>query len=280
MFLKNLVFIGTLLLPLFSMTAQAGDQLRICETCNSYSDYSNAALQGITGPTSDIVSVLNPKTGNMLNFTVVVEIEPGAPVIKYVEAATITSSEYQMAAQATSGYASLLSFFDTTKEIPPALADSVFDVIGNSQKQNALSDYYNASITSGQTWSLYWAAIGSLGGTLSQISFTVDIIFPDGSRAVMRLSGINSPSSSRLFYLALMESYDTVGNRVPQTNGEFDYRRNDMFYAPTAESMYQLLELADRYNTPYLLFTPESYRGGGRVYFTDCNTVEDCVKPD
>lgn len=278
MFLRYLAISSTLLLSLLSATAQAGDQLRICETCNSYTDYCNAALQGITAPTTDIVSVLNPKNGHMLNFKIVVEIEPGAPVIKYVEAATITSNEYQMAAQATSGYASLLSFFDTTKEIPPSLAGSVFDVIGNSQKQNALSDYYNATITSGQTWSLYWSAIGSLGSTLAHIAFTVDIVFPGGSRAVMRLSGINSPTSSRLFYLALMESYDTVGNRVPQTNGEFDYRRNDMFYAPTAEAMHQLLELANRYNTPYLLFTPESYKGGGRVRFTECPAEDDCLK--
>lgn len=271
-------FLGTVFLTsLILNISYAGDQLRICDSCNSYNDYSNAALQGIINPTNDIVTVINPKIGTILNFNIVVEIEPGAPIIKYVTAASVSSNEYQAAAQATMGYSQLLDFFNTSKNIPPHIAGSVYDVIGNSQKQNAISDYYNSTITSGQTWALYWSSIGSLGGTLAQINFTVDIIFNDGSKAIMRLSGLNSITSGRLFYFSLMESYDSSGNRVPQTNGEFDYRRNDLFHAPTAESMFNLLRLAERYGIPSLIFTPQSYRGGGRVRFTECSAVEKCI---
>ncbi|PKM18403.1 MAG: hypothetical protein CVV11_13880 [Gammaproteobacteria bacterium HGW-Gammaproteobacteria-15] len=260
-----------------SFNSNAGDELRICYTCNSFNDYSNAVLQGVTKPTNKVISVYNPTTGTILNFNAVVEIEPGAPVIKYVISANVTTHEYQAAAKATDSYVQLMSFFDTNKEIPSSLAGSIFDVIGNSQKQELLSDYYNLNITSGQTWALYWASIGSLGGSLANIAFSVDVIFSDGSRATMRLSGLNSPITSRLFYLTLVETFDKNGNRVPHTGGEFDYRRNDQFFAPNAESMFQLLEIADRYNVPSLVFTTNSYKGGGRVSYVECKAAEKCL---
>jgi hypothetical protein len=268
---KYALILLTLSISFTSLPTQAADRLVICDTCYSWNDFTQAAIRGIVTPTTDVTKVLNTNSGAFQAFNIYVEIEPGAATMVYALSAAISNSDYQAVSQVMSAKASLLDFFDTSKNIPENLAGSSFDVIQNSVTQTAVSNYYNSTITAGQTWGLYWSAIGSLGGTLAQISFVVDVYFSDGSSAVLRLSGLNSVTSGKVFLLSLLSATDKNGNKVPITRNEFLNNQGFVYTAPQKEDMAALLELADRNGVSSLFFTSSSFGGGGYRNLNSCD---------
>jgi hypothetical protein len=262
-----------------SQIANASERFKICESCVSYSEFTRVAVAGGT-LNNDIVKVLNPRTGEIRKFKVSFENEPLVGVITYSDPLPVSSVEYQYAQQAKQGLEGIYNFFDTSKNVPHSLSSSALDIIGNTAKINDISMYYNRTITSGQVWGLYWGAIASLGGTLVQVNIVVDVFFSDGSKAVLRLSALNTPSSGQVFILDLLEIWDNQGNNVPINKAQFDQRAADIYAAASAEAMSKLLNVAGRHGILTLNFSRESFGGGGQVIVTDCVTPDVCkIKP-
>ena len=81
----------------------------------------------------------------------------------------------------------------------------------------------------------------------------------------------------QIFVFELLEVWDREGNSIPINKHEFDNRANDIFHATSAEVMFGLLNVAERYNIFSLQFSRESFGGGGRVTITDiCNSASAC----
>lgn len=253
----------------------SADRLNICNDCFTYLDFERTAASGRV-LNNDVVKVLNAKTGEIRKFRLNIEIEPGIGVLIYKDSIAVTAAEYEYAQQAKQGLSNILDFFDSHKNVPEPYAPSALNLIGNSQKINHVSTYYNQTITSGQVWNLYWGSIISLGGVITGVNFVADFYFSDGSKAVMRLSGISAPSSGQVFVFDLLEVWDSSGNKVPINKTEFEQRANDIFYAASAEVMSGLLNVAERYNIFSLQFSRESFGGGGRVSITECRVASDC----
>lgn len=255
--------------------AFSAEILKLCDNCVSYSDFERTAASGST-LSNDIVKVVNPRTGDIRKFKVTFEKEPGIGVIIYKEPMPVSANEYESAQQAMYGLNQILDFFDSHKNVPSAYSNSAVDIIGFSQKINQISTYYNQTITSGQVWNLYWGSILSLGGTLTGLNIVADFYFSDGSKAIMRLSALNTPSSGQVFIFDLLEVWDNQGNKVPINKSEFDRRAGDIYHAVTAEAMSKLLNVAGRHDVFTLQFSRESFGGGGGVRITDCNSASSC----
>jgi hypothetical protein len=93
-------------------------------------------------------------------------------------------------------------FFDFSKDVPPSVAGSVYDLVGTPSVVNDVADYYNANMTLLEAIGNYTALSVLLQGKLVGINYVVELSFSDGSSAVYKINGLLNGFDFQFEYLS------------------------------------------------------------------------------
>jgi hypothetical protein len=166
--------------------------LVVCDTCFNSRNFHSRALATQSAHNS-VVSVVNPRTGVIEKYQIFEEWEPTFGLLQSVEQLTPTNLEYQLVNDIRQAREEIDEILFTNKQIPDYLASSALQLIGNYRLQNNVSSYFNSKITSEDVWGFYWGTLVSLGGSIQGAAITVEFSFSDGSKAILQLTGLNTP---------------------------------------------------------------------------------------
>lgn len=111
-------------------------------------------------------------------------------------------------------------------DIPEEVVGSAYDLVGNSQARNDVSDSVWSSLGNGDKFHTYMALIVKVFDKLLPVHATIKVNFSDGSVAYFEISGLDGDGEVLFSYLP-GESVDSENNSIPDARqaylGQFTF---------------------------------------------------------
>lgn len=205
---------------LLSTNAISSELYYECSTCNHYSDFEKVAKQiALEQNTSkNDINIFNPNTLDLIKIRVINtrSFEPGVP--NHLNAYEVSLSNEELNAKRVIINARYV-LNHGEYDIPSKTADSIYDLVGSSNKQNIIEQFIRDNSTWNENIGHYTNAILSSLCRVVGINFVVNVKFDDGSIAQFKIDGIRIGYEIEFKFIA---GIDNQGNDVPIEKKHFE----------------------------------------------------------
>ncbi|MFB2682333.1 hypothetical protein [Shewanella mangrovisoli] len=248
--MKNKFFklsVATVLM--LSKSAFAATIYAECDYCSTpYSFQAKAeAISYEVGGRNNTVFVENKRSLEVQKYKVITFLEePGMPIEISVSNLAMTQDEKATFSKLQSQRDGIQRAFTNLGDVPTDIADSAYDLVGNSSRENRTIDWYreNANID--------WLISDHISLALSTFSIfnspnvIVDITFKDGSVARFKITGVTT--LGKLTY-KMVSAIDANKNNIPltkegYTSGSFNFTNDP------SGSLSEFIDAASRMGIP------------------------------
>jgi len=152
-----------------------------------------------------------------IRVTIIRGTEPGISDTVITSYPSFDSSELTARNQVLDAVDEIDSFL-AAYEPDSNIADSVYDLVGSTQKESTVA----AEIIAQQTWNEavghYTAAVLSALGKITGVNWVIEVKFSDSSIALFKIDGIGYDGA---LDISFFEGTDSSGNTVPMTKEQF-----------------------------------------------------------
>ncbi len=264
------------LLLLASMNASATEVVKVCNYCNSYDSFAYAAVDSADkAGLSGIVKVINPTTGEIMNFSMRLESREPGVINNFVAVDEgISAVDEELAQQVRQNLESLHAWFNANKDVPSSVLTSAYQLVGVSSNLTKLQTFYNDTRTIGQYYSSYLGALASIGGKVVGVNVVIELKFSDLPMVTLKISGINANGELQFQILSIT---DSDGNNIPLNQTEFAEKSNEAYKFSNEHKLQQFLETAWRMGIKTVNLAYGSYGVRGTVTITDCRKNSICT---
>ena len=254
--MKKLLVLLALAVGVLSTEANAAKIFYQCDTCVTDRDFEETAeVIGINeGGMHDTIYVANPNDRVMRKFSVEywVPFEPGMPTRFVQRELSLNIDDIEAKEKFFDGHELLTK---TIHEIPEEIANSAYDVVGNTQVFNNVKDWQQ---TSSPTFVPGYELLGALANIVTQwinVSSATYVVFADGSTATLVYTDIISYVPLKVDW-KLVYAKDSDNNDIPLSKDAMESQGKVTLTATSnANNIQNFLALAQRWGV--------SISGGG-----------------
>lgn len=225
------IYAATLLIlsTILSFETKATTAVAVCNNCTTSQQYQQIAKYSSSFDTQ-YTYVMNYERGDLRKFRVIA-IPPDFdyPGSIQVNQITATSAEQTAFSDIAMLRQEFKNFFFINKNVPEDIADSAYDLVGSSYKQNQLNDYFSQQlgIYSWQGTGLFdldssRLAIGAFAqifGKITSIDIGIVIYFKNGSTMNLKVDGV---SFNGRFDFVVDSAKDADGNNISFVKSDYE----------------------------------------------------------
>ncbi|WP_298776272.1 hypothetical protein [uncultured Shewanella sp.] len=230
--------------------AQAEDKYLWCDSCDTVSKLeTQAKLNAVIGETINIY-VMGVPFNQMKKYEVTktfigyLEVDNGGePDGRGGQMGTIKTPRYSLTltelnieSSKKTTFNELVGVTKATEDllqanpVPPEIAGSVWEIVGQSYKETEISDYYNNNHSLIEYTTLRFTMMAQLMNVVNPGTMTIEFTFSDNSSAVFTISYANSNGD---LVLRFKEGVDSNGNVVKAvlSNGTYIFKDQGSYQA-------------------------------------------------
>lgn len=247
--MKNLCYFTFLFFLIISKTAFA-DTFIDCNGCSNYASYAKNTISNTPGIYK--VHVADFDNNILSSYSITVAFTGGEPGIPpYIKQVRAISSPSQVLSEFEGIMAIKIAMENDAKdfEVPTHIIDSVWDLYGDIQTQNAFLVWWSQNVTFSQH---AMNLLNTVSGW-ANLSFPMEIKFSDGSVIVLTLSYIiqDGVMTNTIYEIDFERSYDAFGNKlVMPASPTSDGNQPGYVNIPGGSTLQDFLDAAARAGIP------------------------------
>lgn len=208
------------LLALLPLTTFASEKVVDCFSCPDFQGRASSIVMA-SGESNAFINIGDLSTGVIKRYYVQKIVEPGYNFYSVTETS--------VGASVASNFQTLYNTRNQIKNsiaqkgdfsIPANVAESGYDVIGNTATQNLVVQMYQQEMDL-RTQIANYIALGAQLFTnvfTTNVNLTATFTFPDGSFAEFIISGVDGDGNIQLYF---KKAVDSNGNEIPQSVADY-----------------------------------------------------------